>query len=94
MSKEPLISVVIPTYKRASTVPRAIKSVLSQTYTNLEVLVVDDCSPDDTQSVVRSIADDRIRYLRHETNKGLPTVRNTGIGAARGDYVAFLDDDE
>jgi len=67
---------------------------LNQTYKNLEVLVVDDCSPDDTRLVVQGIADGRIRYIRHETNKGLPAVRNTGIRTAKGQYIAFLDDDD
>lgn len=95
MTSEPSVSVVIPTYKRATLVPRAIRSVLNQTYRHLEVLVVDDCSPDDTGSVVQAIADDRIRYLRHETNKGLASAaRNTGIRAATGEFIAFLDDDD
>jgi len=94
MGGEPLVSVVIPTYKRSAIVPNAISSVLNQTYGNLEVLVVDDCSPDDTGSVVQGIADSRIRYLRHDKNKGLPAVRNTGIRAATGEFIAFLDDDD
>lgn len=92
--REPLISVVIPTYKRASLVPRAIESVRRQTHRNLEILVVDDGSPDKTGLVVQSIPDPRIRYIRHEANKGLPAGRNTGIGAAKGEYIAFLDDDD
>lgn len=94
MSYRPLVSVVIPTYKRSHLVTRAIYSVLSQTYQDLEVLVVDDCSPDDTKSAVQAIQDERVRYLRHDRNKGLPAVRNTGIRAARGKYIAFLDDDD
>jgi GalNAc5-diNAcBac-PP-undecaprenol beta-1,3-glucosyltransferase len=94
MSNASLVSVVIPTYRRPHLVVRAIASVLRQTHRHLEVLVVDDCSPDDTQSVVQSVGDPRVRYIRHETNKGLPAVRNTGIRAARGEYIAFLDDDD
>lgn len=90
----PMVSVVIPTYKRARLIPQAIKSVLQQTYQNFEIIVVDDCSPDDTREVVTAIADQRVRYLRHDTNKGLPAGRNTGIDAARGKYTAFLDDDD
>lgn len=94
MTDEPLVTVVIPTYRRADIVARAIESARNQTYKNIEILVVDDGSPDDTASVVRSIADNRVHYLRHERNKGLPAVRNTGIRTARGKYIAFLDDDD
>jgi glycosyltransferase involved in cell wall biosynthesis len=93
-AEEQLVSVVIPTYKRAHIVSSAIQSVLKQSHHNLEVLVVDDCSPDDTEKVVQGIRDNRIRYIRHDVNKGLPAVRNTGIRAASGDYIAFLDDDD
>lgn len=90
----PEISVVIPTYKRAELVLRAIQSVLQQTFQNFEIIIVDDCSPDNTGDAVRTIRDPRIRYLRHDVNKGLPAGRNTGIDAARGRYLAFLDDDD
>lgn len=94
MTEKPLVSVVIATYKRSGLVPRAIESVRKQTYRNVEILVVDDGSPDNTRAVVESIPDDRIRYIRHEKNKGLPAARNTGIRAAQGEYIAFLDDDD
>lgn len=90
----PTVSVVISTYKRANLVPQAIRSVLRQTYTDFEVIVVDDASPDNTREVVESIDDNRVKYIRHEKNKGLSAVRNTGIGAAVGRYIAFLDDDD
>lgn len=89
-----LVTVIIPTYKRPHLLVRAINSVLNQTYENLEVLVVDDHSQDETQSVVRAVIDPRVRYVGHDVNKGLPAVRNTGIRAARGEYIAFLDDDD
>ena len=94
MTNKLLVSVIIPTYNRAALVPRAIESVRRQTYRNLEILVVDDGSPDDTEDVVRRIVDPRIRYIRHEKNRGLPAVRNTGIRVAEGKYLAFLDDDD
>jgi GalNAc5-diNAcBac-PP-undecaprenol beta-1,3-glucosyltransferase len=94
MNDKPLISIVIATYKRSGLVPRAIESVRKQTYHNVEILVVDDGSPDNTQLVVESIPDNRIRYIHHEKNKGLPAARNTGIRAAQGEYIAFLDDDD
>lgn len=92
----PLISVVIPTYRRSHIVGAAIDCALAQTHRELEVLIVDDGSPDDTEAVVRRYADRdaRVRYVRHATNKGLPAARNTGIHAARGRYIAFLDDDD
>ena len=90
----PTVSAVIATYNRANLVERAIRSVLHQTFQELEVIVVDDCSADNTRESVEAIADPRVRYLRHAVNKGLPAGRNTGIGAARGNYVAFLDDDD
>lgn len=85
---------VIPTYKRPHLLVRAIDCVLKQTYPNLEIVVVDDGSGDETESTVRGIVDPRVRYVRHEINKGLPAARNTGIRAARGDCIAFLDDDD
>jgi GalNAc5-diNAcBac-PP-undecaprenol beta-1,3-glucosyltransferase len=94
MDDESLVSVIIPTFKRANLVQRAIECVRRQTYSNLEILVIDDCSPDNTGEVVRAIPDNRIRYIRHEKNMGLPAGRNTGIHAARGEYIAFLDDDD
>ncbi len=95
MTNQPLVSVIIPTYNRADLIQRAINSVRNQTYRNLEILVVDDGSLDNTRSVVESIPDSRIRYMRHEKNRGLPAAaRNTGIRAARGDFIAFLDDDD
>lgn len=90
----PKVSVIIPTYKRAHLVTRAIASVRNQTFQDFEIIVVDDCSPDDTKSAVMAVGDPRIRYLRHERNKGLPSGRNTGIAAAHGEYIAFLDDDD
>jgi glycosyltransferase involved in cell wall biosynthesis len=89
-----LVSIVIPTYNRAHLLSRAIKSVLNQTYSNFELMVVDDCSTDDTENVVTSFHDDRIQYIRHEKNRGAPAARNTGIVAAKGEYIAFQDSDD
>ncbi len=90
----PSVSVVIPTYNRAHVISAAIKSVLEQSFRDLEVIVVDDASTDGTEGVVRSLDDGRVRYIRHEENKGAPAARNTGINAARGQYVAFQDSDD
>lgn len=91
---EPLVSVIIPTYRRSVLLRRAIESVRRQTYGNVEILVVDDASRDDTEATVRSIADPRIRYICHPMNKGVSATRNTGIMEARGEYIALLDDDD
>jgi len=82
--KAPKVSVVIPTYNRAHLVGRAIRSVLNQTYQDFEIIVVDDGSTDNTKEVVKSFNDPRIRYIRHEKNRGGSAARNTGIRAARG----------
>lgn len=92
--RSPLVSVIITTYNRANLVPRAIKSVLGQTYDDLEVIVVDDASADDTGSVINNFEDERLAYVRHDENRHLSAARNTGINRADGDYVAFLDDDD
>jgi len=90
----PLVSIIIPTYNRARLLGRAIQSILNQTYPNFEIIVVDDCSSDNTENVVRSFCDERMRYIRHEKNKGAVAARNTGIKAARGEYIAFQDSDD
>jgi glycosyltransferase involved in cell wall biosynthesis len=92
--KKPLVSVVMPTFNRARLLERALRSALKQTYDNLDIIVVDDASSDNTPDVVKAIQDDRVRYTRHETNRGGSAARNTGIRAANGEYIAFLDDDD
>ncbi|AUV82860.1 glycosyl transferase family 2 [Salinigranum rubrum] len=88
------VSVVVPTYNCADVLPRTIESVLAQTLSDLELIVVDDASTDETESVVSGYDDPRIRYVRHPTNRGGSAARNTGIANARGTYVAFLDADD
>jgi len=89
----PFFSVVICTYNRAPLVPRAIRSVLEQTFTDFELVVVDDGSTDATGEVVSAIPDRRLRYV-HRDNGGLSAARNTGVANARGRFVIFLDDDD
>ncbi len=90
----PQVSVILPTYNRAPLLPRAMRSVLAQTFRDLELIVVDDASSDDTADVIRQFDDPRIRVLRHESNRGGSAARNTGIEAARGRYIAFQDSDD
>lgn len=88
------ISVVIPTYNRADLLPKAIQSALDQTVRDLELIIVDDGSTDRTGELVRGYNDPRIRYMKHEQNRGLNPARNTGVRNARGEFVAFLDSDD
>lgn len=90
----PRVSVVIPAYNREATIERAMRSVLEQSVRDLELIVVDDASTDDTVKAVEAVGDTRVRVLRHETNRRAGAARNTGIRAATGDYVAFLDSDD
>ena len=94
MNVNPLVSVVIPTHNRSHLVINAINSVLQQTYTNFECIVVDDASKDDTEKVVRSLNNDRIIYIKHSFNKHVSAARNTGIQKSKGELIAFLDDDD
>ncbi len=89
-----LVSVIIPTYGRPHLVGRAIASVLRQTYENIEIIVIDDCSDDNTPEVIKRFSDPRIRYLRNTRNLGVSASRNMGIKVAHGKYVSFLDDDD
>ena len=90
----PKVSVIIPTYNRERFLPSAIKSVLKQTFTDFEVIVSDDKSTDHTKQIVRSFRDERVKYILNEGNKGVSAARNSAILASKGDYIAFLDDDD
>ncbi len=90
----PIVSVIIPTYNRSNLLDRAIRSVLAQSFTDFELIVVDDASTDDTQSLVGAVNYSRIKIIRHERNKGAPAARNTGIKVSQGEYIGFLDDDD
>jgi glycosyltransferase involved in cell wall biosynthesis len=87
-------SVLIPTFNRAYIIGDAVRSALAQTFTDFEIVVVDDGSNDNTQEIVEQFQDDRIRYLRHEFNKGCSAACNTAVESARGEIVAFLDSDD
>ena len=90
----PVVSVVVPTYNRLERLERAIESVLNQRFEDLELIVVDDRSVENVEAVVEGFDDPRVRYLAHDTNRGVSAARNTGIEASRGEYIAFLDDDD
>ena len=96
----PLVSVIIPTYKRSEFLTRAINSVLKQTYKNLEVIVVDDNNKNDeysklTQTLLETyINRNEIKIIQHDENRGISAARNTGIKIAKGQYITFLDDDD
>jgi glycosyltransferase involved in cell wall biosynthesis len=88
------VSVIVRTYNRGYIVADAVRSILSQTMSDLEVVVVDDGSTDDTLAVLAQLDDDRVRVVRHGTNRGVSAAGNTGIRAARGDLIAHLDSDD
>jgi len=94
MKQTPLISIVIPTYNHASFLGRALKSVTDQTYINWEVIVIDNHSSDNTNEVMESFIDPRIRYLKIHNNGVIAASRNMGIRAANGEWIAFLDSDD
>ena len=94
MNNKTLVSVIIPTHNRDQLILRAVNSVLCQTYRKFECIIIDDCSNDDTEKNIKSINDIRIVYLRHKKQKYASGARNTGIKHAKGELIAFLDDDD
>ena len=89
----PRLSVIVPAYNSAPYIEEAVRSVLAQTMPDLEVVVVDDGSPDESAAVVSAIDDQRVRLVR-KANGGLASARNAGISAARGEVLGFLDGDD
>jgi glycosyltransferase involved in cell wall biosynthesis len=92
----PLVSIILPTYNGAATLNRAIKSVLSQTYQNWELIIISDGSADGTKALVEkfSSADERIIFIENEHNMGIQKTLNKGLSFAKGEYVARIDDDD
>lgn len=94
-----LISIIIPIYNVEKYIERCLLSVFNQTYTNIEIILVNDCSPDNSMSCVSDLLsfrfnENRVKIFTHENNQGLSVARNTGIGMAVGDYLYFLDSDD
>lgn len=94
MQENALVSVVIPTYNRAGSIIKAVESVLNQTYQNIEIIVVDDNSSDNTEELIKLLGNDKIRYIKNEMNLGPSGARNKGIQHAKGEYIAFQDSDD
>ena len=87
------VSVIIPVYNAEKYIAATVQSVLSQTYRNFEIIIVDDGTPDNSVKICQQFNDSRIKIV-HQKNRGLPGARNTGIRHAQGDYLAFLDADD
>ena len=96
MNNEKLVSVNITTYNRAYILPRCLDSVLRQKYKNIEIVIVDDSSNDNTSEIaeIYKKKDNRIKYFKHHANRGNAYTRNTALQKCRGYYVAFMDDDD
>ena len=92
--KQPLVSVVMPTYNYAQFISDAIISVLDQTYKNLELIIIDNYSEDNTGDIIASFSDTRIKYKKFSNNGIIAASRNVGISESRGKYIAFLDSDD
>lgn len=95
MSKH-LVTICIATYNREKLLPKTVESVINQTYKNLEIIIVNDCSTDNTDDLMQKITkqDDRIKYIKQDINKGLANARNSAIFNASGKYFTFIDDDD
>ena len=89
-----LVSIIMPSYNTAEYIKESIDSVLAQTYTNWELIIVDDCSTDNTDAVIALFEDKRIRYFKNERNSGAAVSRNRALREAKGRYIAFLDSDD
>lgn len=90
----PKVSVIIPIYNAELYVEKAINSILDQTYTDFELLLIDDCSTDNTMLVVEKIKDSRIKIIHNKKNMGIANSRNIGLDNATGEYIALMDDDD
>lgn len=94
MNKNGLVSIITPSYNTGRYIAETIESVINQTYKNWEMIIVDDCSTDDTEKIVSSYNDSRIRFIKNDTNSGAAVSRNKAIREAKGEWIAFLDSDD
>lgn len=94
MTDRPFFSIIMPVYNRAAVVGRAIRSCLSQGFPSFEIVAVDDASSDDSAAAIRVFDDPRVRLIVHEKNRGCGPARNSGMAAARGEWLVFLDSDD
>ena len=95
ISKKPLVSVIVPVYNVEGYLDECLNSIRHQTYTNLEVLLIEDCSTDSSMTVLQAhLSDTRLKLIQHHKNSGVSAARNTGIEAATGDYLMFVDSDD
>lgn len=90
----PLVSIVMATYNRALTIGRAVNSVLGQSYKNIELIIIDDGSTDNTIEILNNYNDPKIRLYRHETNKGVTAAKNSGLDQIKGQWFTILDSDD
>lgn len=89
-----LVSIIMPSWNTAKFIGESIQSVIDQTYKNWELIIVDDCSTDNTDEVVTSYTDNRIRYFKNKKNSGAALTRNRALREAQGEWIAFLDSDD
>ncbi|MDG6360461.1 glycosyltransferase family 2 protein [Glaesserella parasuis] len=96
MTSLPLVSVIIPCYNAENFVESAVRSIMEQTYSNLEIIVINDCSSDNTGEILKRLAekDPRIKYIENEQNLKLPKTLNKGIKLSKGEYIARMDADD
>jgi len=91
---QPQVSIIMPTYNRANTIVRAVESILAQQWKDFELLIIDDGSTDNTQSLIETVKDSRIKFIRMPENGGAAVARNKGIELAKGNFIAFQDSDD
>lgn len=89
-----MISIIVPVYNSEKYLKKCINSILNQTYKDFEVIIINDCSEDNSDNIIKSYKDKRIIYIKNETNKGIGYNRNLGINKSKGDYICFIDSDD
>lgn len=90
-----LVSIIMPSWNTANFIAESIQSVLNQTYKNWELIIVDDCSTDNTDEIIKPfLADKRVKYFKNEKNSGAALTRNRAMRDAQGEWIAFLDSDD